>query len=189
MFTHRGPRDRQAREVTREGPEAPYVLNHFKFPLQLHQKYDITQYEELGFSYCLLRWKIIILPILTTSLVDLSLKSRENVLFDLGSEWVTLPLARVINFKFPLQPHQKYYVTQYEAHSMKKLAFHSLLRWKLIMLPILTTSRLHLSLKGWENSYHDRTEVYFANILLWQGDEGPSGAPGRSGPPGEKVRN
>ena len=27
----------------------PRVIN-FKFPLQPHQKYDITQYEELGFS-------------------------------------------------------------------------------------------------------------------------------------------
>ena len=35
--------------------------------LQLHQKYDITQYEELGF-HSLLRWKMIILPILTSSL-------------------------------------------------------------------------------------------------------------------------
>ena len=27
---------------------------------------------------------------------------------------LTLSLPRVINFKFPLQPHQKYYITQYE---------------------------------------------------------------------------
>ena len=26
---------------------------------------------------------------------------------------LTLPLPRVINLKFPLQPHQKYYITQY----------------------------------------------------------------------------
>ena len=26
----------------------------------------------------------------------------------------TLSLLRVINFKFPLQPHRKYYITQYE---------------------------------------------------------------------------
>ena len=36
---------------------------------------------------------------------------------------LTLWLPRVINFKFPLQPHQKYYITP----SMKNLAFHSLL--------------------------------------------------------------
>ena len=31
------------------------------------------------------------------------------------------------------------------------LAFHSLLRWKMTILPILTTSLIHFSLKGWEN--------------------------------------
>ena len=34
---------------------------------------------------------------------------------------------------------------------MNNLAFHSLLRWKLIILPILTTSVIHFSSKGWEN--------------------------------------
>ena len=33
------------------------------------------------------------------------------------------------------------------SHSMKNLAFHSLLRWEMIILPILTTSLIHLSLK------------------------------------------
>ena len=33
------------------------------------------------------------------------------------------------------------------SHSMKNLAFHSLLRWKMIILPILTTSLIHLSSK------------------------------------------
>ena len=31
-----------------------------------------------------------------------------------------------------------------------ELAFHSLLRWNIIKLPILTTSRMRFSLKGWE---------------------------------------
>ena len=31
------------------------------------------------------------------------------------------------------------------------MAFHSLLRWKRIILPILTTSLIHFSLKDWEN--------------------------------------
>ena len=35
-------------------------------------------------------------------------------------------------------------------HSMKNLAFHSLLRWKMIIVPILTTT-IHFSLKGCEN--------------------------------------
>ena len=38
----------------------PRVIN-FKFPLQPHQKYCTTQYEERGFSYSFLRWKMIIL--------------------------------------------------------------------------------------------------------------------------------
>ena len=37
------------------------------------------------------------------------------------------------------------------SHSMKNLACHSLLRWKMIILPILATSFMHFSLKGWEN--------------------------------------
>ena len=36
------------------------------------------------------------------------------------------------------------------SHSMKNLAFHSLLRWKVITLPILTTSLIHLSLKAFQ---------------------------------------
>ena len=56
-------------------------------------------------------------------------------------EDLTLSLPRVINFKFPLQPHHKYYITQYG-----DLAFDSLLRWKMI-IPILTTLLTHLSLR------------------------------------------
>ena len=37
-----------------------------------------------------------------------------------------LSLPRGINNKFPLQPHQKYYISQYE-----EVAFHSLLRWEM----------------------------------------------------------
>ena len=46
---------------------------NFKFSLQFHRKYDITQYEELGFRYILLIWKISILPILITWLRHFSL--------------------------------------------------------------------------------------------------------------------
>ena len=45
---------------------------------------------------------------------------------------------KAINIKFPLQPHKKYYITQYE-----ELGFHRLLRCKMITLPILTTSLIH----------------------------------------------
>ena len=48
------------------------------------------------------------------------------------------------------------------SHSMKNLAFHSLLRWKMIILPVLTILILHLSLKGWEN-------VLFWTWELWKG--------------------
>ena len=44
---------------------------------------------------------------------------------------------------------------------MKNLAFHSLLRWKMIILPIITTSLIHFSLKGWEN--------YFFKTSEWKG--------------------
>ena len=37
------------------------------------------------------------------------------------------------------------------SHSTKNLAFHSLPRWKMIILQILTTLLMHSSLKGWEN--------------------------------------
>ena len=47
---------------------------------------------------------------------------------------IHLSLPRVINFKFPLQPHQKY-----TPHSMKNLAFHSLLRLNMVILPFPTT--------------------------------------------------
>ena len=34
---------------------------------------------------------------------------------------------------------------------MENLTFHRLFGWKMITLPILTTSPIHFSLKGWEN--------------------------------------
>ena len=54
---------------------------------------------------------------------------------------LTLPLPRVSNFKFPCS-----LTRNITSHSMKNLAFHSLLRWKMIILPILTTSFIHFSL-------------------------------------------
>ena len=36
-------------------------------------------------------------------------------------------------------------------HSMKNLAFHRSLRWKMIILRILIASLIHFYLKGWEN--------------------------------------
>ena len=60
---------------------------------------------------------------------------------------LTLLLRRVINVKFSLQPHQKYFVTHYE-----KPGFSLLPQMKgNYTIPILTTSLLHFSLKAWEN--------------------------------------
>ena len=49
-----------------------------------------------------------------------------------------LRVLRVIIVKFPPQPHQKHYITQY-----KERGFHSLLRWKMIILQIPATSLIH----------------------------------------------
>ena len=70
-----------------------------------------------------------------------------DFLMDIGSRILTLSLPRVINFKFLLQPHQKYYITQCEELGFSWL----ILRWKMIVLPILTTSLIHFSWKCWEN--------------------------------------
>ena len=40
-------------------------------------------------------------------------------------------------------------------HSMKNLDFHSSLKWKMIILPILTTSLIHFSLRGCENVLYE----------------------------------
>ena len=55
----------------------------------------------------------------------------------------TLSLPRVINFKFLLQPHQNYYITQY---GELRFIAHSDERW--LYSQFLTTSLLHLSLKN-----------------------------------------
>ena len=38
-----------------------------------------------------------------------------------------------------------------KSRSKENLAFHSLLRWKMIIIQILATSLMHFLLKGWEN--------------------------------------
>ena len=59
---------------------------------------------------------------------------------------LTLSLPSLINFKFPCS-----LTRNMTSHSKENLAFYHLRRWKMIMLPILTTSLIHCSLKGWEN--------------------------------------
>ena len=143
----------------------PRVIN-FKFLLQPHQKYYITQYEELGFSHprrprgrsVCRRFRSPQFPARPMIWVSedgffIALNSDEKLLychnscylntFELGSDgsnqgratrngakpagsahhmrttcifpWLvsTLSLPRVINVKLLLQPHQKYYITQY----------------------------------------------------------------------------
>ena len=53
---------------------------------------------------------------------------------------LTLPLQTAINFKFSLQPH----IT---SHSMKNLAFHTLLKWNMITTNSHYTSLIHFPLK------------------------------------------
>ena len=166
----------------------PRVIN-VKFPLQPHQKYYITQYGELGLSWLTPKsvqyqispaaspeilhhtvwrtWSFMahsqewsmsnFLCSLTRTITS---HSMENLVFH-GS------LPRVINVKFPLQPHQKYYITQYEE------LFIALLRWKMIILPIFTTSLmcfLILWLKGLIKCIclGAFQLAYFNTITLWE---------------------
>ena len=62
-----------------------------------------------------------------------------------------LSLPRVINFKLPCS-----LATNISSHSTKKLAFHSLLRRKTIIQPILTTSPIH--------SLQKVGRMYFLNV-------------------------
>ena len=70
----------------------------------------------------------------------------------LGLSWCPIISPSIIsllsvNFKFPLHPHQKYYITQYE-----ELGFSWLTQMRgHYTIPILTTSPVQFSLKGWEN--------------------------------------
>ena len=52
----------------------------------------------------------------------------------------TLSLPKVINFKIPAS-----LTRNMTSQSMENLAFHSLLTWKMIILPILATSLIHFS--------------------------------------------
>ena len=73
------------------------------------------------------------------------------------------PFAR-INFTFPLQPHQKYNITQ----SGELMAFHSLLGWKIIVIPILSTSCDDQRARKkclWMGYYEMHNAVYL-NILV-----------------------
>ena len=77
-------------------------------------------------------WKMILVPVLTTSLIHFSWKGWENVLFELGIERVkerrpavalTLSIPRGNKFEIRLHPHQKYYITQYTMKSLTFIAY------------------------------------------------------------------
>ena len=86
-----------------------------------------------------------------------SLKGWENVLFELRRAKVNPFRVNPFTSKsdqisnFPLQPHQKYNITQY-----KELGFSSLTQME---GPILTTSLIHLPLKGWENVHFELLDI------------------------------
>ena len=65
-----------------------------------------------------------------------------------GLRFNPVSLPRVINFKFPpaATPELLLHIV-----TLKNLAFHSLLGWRIIILPILTTSLIYFSSKGCEN--------------------------------------
>ena len=62
---------------------------------------------------------------------------------------LTLSLPRVITWKFPLQPHQKYNITQSTEWSTWLFIAYSDERRLYYQLPLLHL--IHFSLKGWEN--------------------------------------
>ena len=120
-----------------------------------HSMKNLAFHSWLGYSHC---W-------LTISLTyrHFSLKGWENALFELGSErvtqfrqskclpgWTNIWLPQGCNecepfhswewsmSKFPSSPTRN--IT---SHSKESLAFHSLLRWKMIVIQILATSLIH----------------------------------------------
>ena len=64
-----------------------------------------------------------------------------------GDRTINPLLQRVINSNFPCSLTRN--IAPYS--NMKNLAFHSLLKWEIIILPILTTSLIHFSSNVWEN--------------------------------------
>ena len=84
---------------------------------------------------------------------------------------LTLSLPRVINFEFPCSLPRNM-----TSHSMKNLAFHSLLRGKIIILPILTTSLIHFSLNGWDNVLFELGSERVNSKVDWDESQREGGA-------------
>ena len=92
------------------------------FPCSLTINITLYSMKSLAF-HSLYRWKMIILPILTTSLMHTYSLWKDGSMYFLN-------LPRVINFKFALLSLTR----NITLHSMKKLAFHRLLKWKITTL-------------------------------------------------------
>ena len=73
----------------------------------------------------------------------LSFKTRYCMITSL----VTLSLPRVINFKFPQQPHKKYYFTQYEEIGLSYYLIHAFLfkSWKDVLFELGSEKAEHES--------------------------------------------
>ena len=108
------------------------------FPCSLTRNITSHSVENLAF-HSLLRWKMIILPLLTTSLIHFSLKGLENVLFDIGCERV--------------QKHKGGHVQSTDKRKWSDCNYHGYdgHRLKMIILPILTTSLIRFSVWGLKN--------------------------------------
>ena len=84
--------------------------------------------------------------LLTSTLTLADMSPQLDTKTFVNSLTLSLPEWSISNFSCSL-------TSNITSHSMKNLAFHSLLRWKMIILPILTTYRTHSSLKGCENVF------------------------------------
>ena len=73
----------------------------------------------------------------------------------------TLSLPRVINFNFSMQPYQKYNISQY-----RELGFRSFLRWKMIILPIITTPLIYFFMKTLREYTHRKPGGYILSVSL-----------------------
>ena len=128
----------------------PRVIN-VKFLLQPHQKITSHSKENLAF-YRLLRWKTVILPILTTSpYKHFSFKGWANVHFERGNKRVNTftPKGDQIQISPVASPVILHHTV------WRTWLFIAYSDWKMILVPVLTTSLIHFSWKGWENVHFE----------------------------------
>ena len=92
-------------------------------------------------------WKMILVPVLTTSLIHFYWKGWENVLFELGIERVnpSTPKSDQVQISPVASPVILHHTV------WRTWPFIACSDWKMILVPVLTTSLIHFSWKGWEN--------------------------------------